>query len=171
MVSILCIEEKSNYRLIPGLDLWDKDRNAYNFSGGQPVITHAPCAQWSRMKAFARSNKAEKELAYFCFEQVQKNGGIFEHPSGSSFFRVINADRKKIRSVNQCWWGFPAQKKTLLYFNQVEPLSFPVNFNAVEYMISTPKNKHGRNLPEMKKAERSLMPLSFCQWLVSHFEI
>jgi len=155
MITILCVMTNSNYNHIPNLDLWDINRNAYNYTGNNIVITHAPCQQWSKMKSFAKENKKEKELAFFCYEKVQKNGGIFEHPAGSNFFKIVNIPRNKIISVNQHWWGFPAQKKTYLYFNQISPLPVPLNFNAVQ-----------KKVINMAQNKRSLMTTSFCQWLV-----
>lgn len=156
MISILCVCPGSNYALIPGLDLWDAKRDAYNFTGRNTVITHAPCAQWSRMKWFAKEDARSKDLAYFCFSAVKRNGGIFEHPAGSSFFRSVNANFKNIISVNQSWWGFPAQKRTYLYFEGFKPLSFPLSFDAPT-----------ANVRYMNSKMRALMPLEFCQYLVN----
>jgi len=154
-ISILGIHARSNYKLIPGLDLWDIDRDAYNFTGQNPVIVHPPCAQWSRMKAKAISNKDEKNLAEFCWEKVRDNGGIFEHPAGSSFFKYVNADFSKIISVSQRWWGFPAEKRTYLYFSRSSPLSTPLSFDCATKKVC-----------QLHSSQRSLMPLSFCQYLV-----
>lgn len=155
MITILCVAPKSNYYCIPGLDLWNLERNAYLFTGHNPVITHAPCAQWSRNRSFSKIDIISKELAVFCFNKVIDNGGIFEHPAGSYFFKYINASRSNIISVDQSWWGFPARKRTYLYFNHVKPLSFNISFDCP---VKTVVNMHS--------TARSIMPLSFCQWLV-----
>ncbi|HMG14046.1 MAG TPA: hypothetical protein VK590_01295 [Saprospiraceae bacterium] len=105
--------------------------DAYKFNNTFPVITHAPCAQWSKMKSFSKVNIKEKDLAFFCYEKVMANGGIFEHPAGSSFFKYIGISNKII-SVNQHWFNFPSQKKTYLFFNRCLPGQMPINFNAVE---------------------------------------
>lgn len=161
MISVLCVMPGSNYFQIPGLDLWDAKRDAYNFIGSNPVITHAPCAQWSRLKAFANDNPREKELAWFCLEKVRRNGGIFEHPAGSSFFK--EAGIKKIYSVDQSWWGFPARKRTYLYFHGYKPLAFPLSFDRITYKVGG--NRNG-SLISMIKRDHSKMTLSFCQYLV-----
>lgn len=155
-VSILCVDKKSNYKKIPGLDLWDEERNAYNYAGSNPVICHPPCQQWSRMKAFATENKEQKELAIFCWEVVNKNGGILEHPNGSNLFKYVRADKKFIYSVNQHWWGFPARKTTLLYVKDVKLLAYPLNFNAIQKKVN-----------QMNYKSRSIMTLEFCQYLVN----
>lgn len=156
MVSILCCQEDSNYRFIPGLDLWDKNRDAYNFSGTNTVITHAPCSQWSRLKSFANANKREKNLAYFCWEYVLKNGGIFEHPFGSSFFKHVGIYSSDLFYVDQVHFGFPARKRTALYFSNI-PIPGQVSSNC------SPTLK----VSEMNYKLRSKQTLSFCNFLVS----
>lgn len=156
MITILGVHKKSNYKLIPGLDLWDAERDAYNYTGINPVIAHPPCAQWSRMKNFAKSSSSEKELAAFCFEMVLNNGGIFEHPAGSSFFKYYGVDKYKILSVSQRWWGFPAEKRTYLYFSRCKPLATPISFDCATKKVC-----------ELHSSSRSIMPLSFCQYLVN----
>lgn len=85
-VSILCADSLSNYFKIDGLDIWTEKRDINNYSGKNKVICHPPCQQWSRLKSFAKNKPEEKKLALLCWEIVQANGGIFEHPAGSSFF-------------------------------------------------------------------------------------
>ena len=155
MITVLCVAPRSNYHFIPNLDLYTEKRNAYTYCGRGPVITHAPCQQWSRLKHFAKGSQLEKDLAVFCFEKVQQNGGIFEHPAGSSFFKYVGADYKKIISVNQSWWNFPATKRTYLYFNKITPLSHPLSFDC-----------SSRSVVSLTPSARSRMPLAFCQWLV-----
>jgi len=166
MISVLCVMPKSNYYQIPGLDLWDVSRDAYFYFGSNPVITHAPCQQWSRMKGFANYNKDEKELAFHCLKYVLRNGGIFEHPHGSSFFKEAGIT-KNIYSVDQSCYGFPARKRTWLLFHGIKPLPFALPFALplVKYVLNNSKTKRFKS-PEMKKSERSLMTLQFCQFLV-----
>jgi hypothetical protein len=154
MVSILCVAPNSHY-LDLGVDCWTKERDAYNFTAQNPVITHAPCAQWSRLKAFEKVNQVEKDLAVFCWERVNENGGIFEHPAGSSFFDFVGCNRKRLYSFDLAWWGFPARKRTYLYFNACAPTSFPISFDCIE-----------SNVEEMGYGERSLTPERMCRWLI-----
>lgn len=165
MISVLCVMAKSNYFGIPKLDLWDINRDAYFFHGSNPVITHAPCQQWSRMKGFARPDLDEKELAFHCLKHVLRNGGIFEHPQGSSFFKDAGVT-KGLYSIDQSWYGFPARKRTWLLFHGIKPLPFTLPFNKTipEFIIGCDKKRRGK---DMKKSERSLMPVSFCEYLVN----
>lgn len=166
-IAILCAAETGNYPYLSNkynLEIFTKEKDCRNFKFDCPVITHAPCAQWSRLKGFARSNEDEKNLAWFCKKAVDTCGGIFEHPSDSSFFRESNCEISKIYSVNLSWFGYMARKKTLLYYNQVSLLSHPLSFNAITHQLST--NKNGRSLPEIKQSERHITPLEFNEWLI-----
>lgn len=162
MISVLCAKKNSVYKNIPGIDVWDEARDAYFFTGSNPVITHAPCAQWSRMKGFANNNPDEKELAYFCLQKVIRNGGIFEHPGGSTFFKEAGVT-KNIYSVDQVWWGFPARKRTYLFFHGCKPLPFPVMQNIPSVRVGSRKGKKDR---EISKTERSTTVKEFAQWMI-----
>jgi hypothetical protein len=142
------------YKSIPGLDLWDIERDASLFTGSNPVIAHPPCQQWSKLRAFAHFNPKEKDLAWLCLEHVLQNGGILEHPSGSSFFR--EAGIKPTLSIDQSWFGFPARKRTYLYFSKCRPLSFPLSFDA-------PVKK----VYQLGQVARSAMTLKLAKWLVA----
>src|SRR5882724_6510995 len=95
-IAVLCVNStRSSYRLCPGLELYDITRDAYTFTSHCPVITHAPCPTWSRLRHFANFNQRSHDLAYFCLEKVLQNGGIFEHPYGSSFFKHVGIPYSK----------------------------------------------------------------------------
>jgi hypothetical protein len=163
VISILCAKKDSIYKSIPGLDVWDEDRDAYFFTGSNPVITHAPCAQWSRMKAFAKENKDEKELAYFCLKNVIRNGGIFEHPAGSSFYKEVGIS-KNVYSVDQSWWGFPARKTTHLFFQDCKPLAMPVLTNMPTKVITSSKRIPGRRV---NGKDTATTVRSFAEWMIN----
>ena len=154
-ISVLCTEEFTSYLNLPYVFPWSKEMDVYNFNNSTPVITHAPCAQWSKMKRFANCNMKEKDLAFFCYEKVMENGGIFEHPAGSAFFKYIGKE-KEVVSLNQHWFGFPSQKKTYLYFNKCKPGQMSINFNAVE-----------KTTLQLSHSERSRTTLAFASWLTS----
>jgi hypothetical protein len=154
-ITVLCANSDSYYFNIPDLDIWTAERDAYNYNGSNWIISHAPCQQWSQLRAFAKNNEYEKNLAWHCLELVERNGGIFEHPRGSFFFKVAGIDRNKIYSIDQSWFGFPARKTTYLYFNKCKPLSFPIKFEPPETTAQ-----------KMWSTERSKMTQSFAQWLV-----
>ncbi|SRR6266498_5595238 len=158
-IAILCAAEHSNYfklRSKYNLNIYTKERDCRNFQFDCPVITHAPCAQWSKLHAFAHNRPEEKELAYFCFDAVNKCGGIFEHPAGSHFFKTANADFNKIISVNQSWFGYRARKRTYLYYNLTSMASHPLSFDAEQTTMSSGYSTRNR----------SLTPVAFNEWLI-----
>ncbi len=163
MISVLCTNRYTLYSKLVSdydIDLWNIDRDAYNFNGKNKVITHAPCAQWSRMKGFAKGSKLEKDLAFFCLEKVKKNGGIFEHPAHSSFFK--EAGIKKYYEVDQLEFGFVCRKKTWLFFHDCEPLVY------IPQIVPQIVKYHTAILGTHQSGERrsTMMTKSFCEWLI-----
>lgn len=125
-IAVLCAHQKSHYYEIPGLDIYDETRDCRTFKGGMPVIVHPPCAQWSRMKAFATKDQEVKNLAYFCLDKLKECGGIFEHPHGSDVWKELDWPKGgKFIQVDQHWWGFPARKRTTLFFYKVSTNTTP----------------------------------------------
>lgn len=156
MITVLCVMEDSNYFKIPDLDLWTKERDAWNYiPDGKPIIAHPPCQQWSRLKNFAKKDDKEKQLAVYCAQLVKNNGGILEHPAGSALFEYVGIPRNKIRSIDQHWFGFPARKRTYLYVEGVNLEPYQLLFNAVEKKVA-----------DLSRKQRSKMPLTMCEWLV-----
>lgn len=161
MITVLCIDSRGFYPKLAekyDLDLWDIKRDAYKYKGSNPVICHAPCQQWSKLKAFATPDPYSKNLAFHCWDIVQSNGGIFEHPVGSSFFKIVNPTYKRVYRVNQSDFGFFIKKPTLLYFSKIKPLPYPLNFEA----------KNLRLMESTSKQSRSLMTLGFAEWLIQN---
>lgn len=155
MIDILCAQVNSNYFKLPGLRIWTEKEDAFNCTGQDFKIAHPPCAQWSRLKAFAKPNEREKELGIFCIDAVARCGGIVEQPIGSSLFKAHNPGGGRFYRVFQSDWGFPARKATLLWCVGVQLEPHPINWEL-------PKTKVCR----MGRGKRSLMPLSFCEYLV-----
>jgi len=160
-IAILCVDESSNYYQLSkkyNLDIYSASRSMLLFNDSCPVICHPPCAQWSRLKNFAHVNDELKKLAPLCYDIVNSNGGILEHPSGTSLFKTVKADTNKILSVDQHWWNFPARKRTYLYFHKVKPISFPLNLNAYPGKVSL-------NIPTQM---RSRGTIEFNEWLINN---
>lgn len=144
------------YKSIPGISTWDKVRDAYTYRGTNPVITHAPCQQWSRLRKFSKLNDYEKGLAEFCYRKVKENGGIFEHPAGSSFFRDYHVDMRKVYQVDQSSFGFPARKATWLFVEGFKLLPEPIFSEA----------RHLTKVERMARKERSRTTMEFALFLI-----
>lgn len=156
MVTVLCAETNSVYKTFKGVDVYDRVRNAYNFTGKNMVITHAPCAPWSRLRMLPGVSRLERDVAFFCWERVQVNGGIFEHPYGSAFFKEVGCPPGQIVTVDQYDFGFTARKRTWLYFCGCVPLPY--------------QKKSGeptRKVEDMNsRGERSRTTYGFASWLI-----
>ena len=170
-IPVLFTQSRSHYHSYPFTDCYGIDRNALNYKGTAAVIAHPPCRLWGRLRKFSTAPKAEKYLAMWAIQKVRVNGGVLEHPAGSSLFRTMRIpldgtpDRTGgfLISIDQHWFGFPARKRTYLYIvgckrSQLPP--FPLRFSAVTHSVS-----NSRNFIELPKAQRSETVPALCQWL------
>lgn len=147
--------EDSNYNNIPGINIYNKQRNAYTYNGNDFIIAHPPCQQWSKLKKFSKPDLKERDLGPFCLELVQKNGGILEHPHGTSLFKEMGISNSHLTLIWQSWFGFPAKKPTLLYTKDIELLPTPLNLDAIK-----------KTVPQLHSSKRSLMTTQFCTYLI-----
>lgn len=95
-VSALFVEAKGAYSGIPGIDVWDIDRDARSYDGPAPVVAHPPCQRWGNFYAgspLAIKQGKRKKLGDDdgCFaaalESVRRWGGVLEHPANSRAWR------------------------------------------------------------------------------------
>jgi hypothetical protein len=100
---------------------YDESRDAETFSLDLPVVAHPPCGPWGRLKHLNRYQ--DPRHALHAIEVVRRNGGVLEHPHGSSLWRHAGLpasgeeDRFRGRTfeVDQCRFGHVARKRTWLY--------------------------------------------------------
>ena len=176
-VAVLFAATPSVYDALPGLDVYNAARDARTFPGGMPVVAHPPCAQWGRLRAFARDDQAERDLAPWALDQVQRWGGVLEHPFASVLWRhrALPAPGTRDRfggfslPVNQNWFGHRARKPTLLYVVGLEPRAlppFPLSIAEPTATIETEIRGRPGALPAVSRRERSATPPQFAEWLV-----
>ena len=55
-VAALFVRADSIYKLMPGVDAWDIERDARAWPGGSPVVAHPPCRAWGAL-AWAPSGR------------------------------------------------------------------------------------------------------------------
>ena len=178
-IAVLFIQEKSIYNKL-GCDCWDIIRDAKNFPGGKPVISHPPCRAWGRLYKLAKPSPGEKELAILAIKIVQENGGILEHPRNSKLFPTyipLPGSKDKFGgysiSIDQFWFGHRCKKDTLLYIvgcDQKNLPPVPIRFDAITHVISTnkrnKKNKKCSGKKEVSKREREATPRALAEWLI-----
>ena len=166
MISVLFVRQRSVYKRM-GVDCFDEQRDAMEFCGDWPVVAHPPCRAWGRLKYFAKPNPGEKDLARFAVRVVRENGGVLEHPAGSSLWRDMNLPRPHegfdvhggfTLPISQLLFGHRGEKATWLYVCGVsfEDLPKPqLNLAMVE-----------KSVQSMGKAERESTPDLMASWLV-----
>jgi hypothetical protein len=175
-VSVLFCRSDSLYKTIPGLDVWDIDRDATNFSGSNPVICHPPCRSWGKLKSLSKPRPGERELAIFSMQTVRANGGVLEHPLHSDLWKLFNVSPGALFAddfggfcidIDQYDFGHVARKPTRLYvcglhFSLIPPLpgfrsGFPLRSISGEILGTKACTKY----------QREYTPLPLITWLLS----
>jgi len=138
MIAALFVIKDGIYYNLPGVDPWDKSRDARKYQGSHPVIAHPPCERWGRyfsggpMLAKTKKRKLlgnDEGLFYHALWAVRTFGGVIEHPEASHAWPYFGL-KKPPRSggwigadsyggmtccVAQGNYGHSAQKLTWLY--------------------------------------------------------
>jgi hypothetical protein len=176
-IAILFARTDSVYKLIPGCDVWDAERNSLNWPGGNAVVAHPPCRAWGRLRHFANIQPGEKELAIWAVSQVRKWGGVLEHPYKSTLWAApevplpcpgrIDAFGGWTLALPQFWFGHAAEKATWFYIVGVKPGELPpipLVLGEAEFVVQTRKRIGFRK--HIPKADRERTPMSAAEWLV-----
>jgi hypothetical protein len=178
MIAVLFARSDSNYKKIPGCDVYDIDRDARNFNGGCPVVAHPPCRSWGQFAMFAKPRPDERALATWAVDRIRENGGVLEHPVNSKLWPEYGLPDPGSRDsfggwtlpVNQHWWGHRAEKATRLYIVGCDPCDIPAmpfRMDAPTHVIGdVGRASNGTKRPEVSKAEREHTPPDFAEWLV-----
>lgn len=154
-IPVLYVRRDSIYKNLPGFDPYDDLRDARTFDGNLPVIAHPPCATWARLRSFAKQDT--HDLGIHALDMIHRNGGVLEHPAGSTLFDLCDRSRGFIISVNQAWFDHPAIKRTWLYICGAKLCDippFPLSFD-------TPTKR----IESMSISMREHTPEKFAYWL------
>lgn len=178
MIAALFVRSDSIYFTLPGVDAWDKERNALNWPGGYPVVAHPPCRAWGKMRHFSKPEPGEKYLALWAISQVRRWGGVLEHPAHSLLWPVADLPEPGKRdayggftlSAPQYWWGHKTDKATRLYVcgcapDDLPPLPYRLGFP--EYAINLRQDRPNyRRVKLLPRKERDVTPPNFARWLL-----
>ena len=167
-VAVLCAAGRSIYHHLPNTIVFDKHRDSCHFAATLPVVAHPPCRTWSRNLAHCAkptAREAERNLAWFCLEQVIRNGGVFEHPAHSKFWLAAKLPAPGdftdpflyTIQVEQAWWGFATRKKTWLLIAGLPKAYLP----PIPFRLTMPN----RQLASLSTAQRSRTLLPFAAFL------
>jgi hypothetical protein len=172
MVSVLFAARDSVYKTIPDLDVWDEDRDALNWPGGNPGIFHPPCRLWSKwMRHFSKADLTEKQCALWSVDQVRCWGGVLEHPACSTLWDEEHlplpgkGDQYGFSiALYQQWFGHKAQKATWLYICGIQSLP------EIPLVLGEPETRRNPMHPDMQTLshrERHATPIAFAKWLIA----
>lgn len=140
MIAALFVETNGVYFGLPGVDPWDKARDARLYDGPHPVIAHPPCERWGRYWGGAPWQKERKTLGADdgCFsaalDLVRHYGGVLEHPEASHAWRTFGLNAPPRHGgwvvadfeggwtccIEQGHYGHRARKATWLYAHGVD---------------------------------------------------
>jgi len=145
VIAALFVEKDGCYYGLPGVDPWDKDRDARLYAGPHPVIAHPPCQRWGRYWHGSTRKPHQFKLGDDdgCFEAaikaVRNYGGVLEHPADSRAWEAFGLAKPArfagwsldywMNSQVNAWtcyveqghYGHASRKPTWLYYVGVTP--------------------------------------------------
>ena len=185
-VAALFCRADSIYKTMPGVDVWDAERDATAWPGGAPVVAHPPCRTWGTLAHLFEHPPGERELAPWAVAQVRRWGGVLEHPAKSRLWPELGLPALGRRdefggwtlAIHQSDFGHRAQKKTRLYIVGCSPLdvpSLPIVLGQPTHVISQNRTLPGgvrlrKGMPgwrpDCTEAEQEHTPPALASWLV-----
>lgn len=179
-IAALFCRADSIYKEMPGVDVWDQDRNALKWPGGCPIVAHPPCRLWATLRKWSKAPAEEKQLGLWAVEQVRTYGGVLEHPAHSTLWQAADMagpGRRDNRggftvAAPQWWWGHRAEKWTWFYIVGVEPPAIPaipLRIGRAERVITNCRGIFAgdrRFRSEVTKRERDATTPALADWLV-----
>jgi hypothetical protein len=172
-VAALFIRTDSVYKLMPGVECYDAERDATSYTGPHPIVAHPPCRLFGVMKHFSKADPVEKQLAHFAIERARLLGGVVEHPAHSLLWREArlsgpgsapDSSGGVTIELNQFAFGHKALKPTWLYVVRCSAIpTLPVEMGKPAYCIA---RKTGSKLLHVTKPAREHTPSAFAAWLV-----
>lgn len=157
MIAALFVETNGVYFNVPGIDPWDKDRDARKYNGPWPVVAHPPCTTYCVMANCRPYLKEQSDGGCFqhAFDCVRRFGGVLEQPAFSTAFRKHGIPEPKtghgwqacfdggwVCYIEQGRFGHVAKKGTWLYAYGATEL--PTCRPPLKHTMRGPWN-HGKN--------------------------
>lgn len=188
MIAALYVETDGCYFGLPGVDPWDKSRDARSYAGPHPVVAHPPCQRWGSMAFvnYARwggvQNMPRNDGGCFAsaLHAVRLWGGVLEHPAKSRAWEWFGLAKPEMEGWTKCptggwvcevWqsaYGHRANKATWLYATVPHPpeldWSRPVGSHQVGFQDQRGKS---RNKPTLSSKEAAASPILFRDALIN----
>jgi hypothetical protein len=184
-VAILFARADSVYKTMPGVEVYDMERDARTYDGPWPVVAHPPCTRWSMINGVVLSRYPHKanEFAWgndggtfkFALDTVRRCGGVLEHPAGSRAWphyglpprgRMPDAFGGWTAEIRQVDWGHRAEKRTWLYIVGAGPDDLPAMPQPRQHTAVVVRMPECRTFEILGKAEREHTPPQLAEWLV-----
>lgn len=196
MIAALFVAKGGCYFGLPGVDPWDKDRDARTYPGPHRVVAHPPCERWGRYWGGAPTTWPRLTLGDDggCFAAalaaVRRWGGVLEHPEGSHAWRrfglntpprdggwiVADFEGCWTCCIEQGWYGHRARKATWLYVHGFAPPALnwgraPGDFVRREdgYRSAEERRRAVRTgaCERLSKNQRAATPIAFRDLLIN----
>lgn len=192
-VDALFVDPSGLYPELLGADhCWDEKRDARKYDGNGPVIAHPPCARWCgfaklNQRLYGRNVGDDGGCFDSALDTVNQVCGVLEHPYNSLAWPAFELKRPTARGwefshrqpngtqvwVCEVWqsaYGFPAQKRTFLYYvGAMPPFDLrwdrPKGTRQVGWYDYKDKNGKVKKKPLSKK-EAAATPIAFAEELI-----
>jgi hypothetical protein len=191
LIAALYVETGGVYFGLPGVDPWDKTRDARTCRLRIPAVAHPSCERWGRFwhgstrkpHQFQLGDDEGKFAAALTY--VRNNGGVLEHPAGSGAWRWFGLSTPSQGSgwikadnfggwtcqIDQKHYGHIAPKPSWLYAVDVDLVNLiwdKSDRTPPQYMIDKYGEKKARKVGQVamiggkdKKAKRERTPEPF----------
>jgi hypothetical protein len=187
MINALFVEKNGVYSSIPGVDVWDIERDAMLFRGNAPVVAHPPCNLWGRFAIINYERwggvhnipRNDGGMFGFALSKVRSNCGVLEHPAHSyawDAFRLVKpltpgwnycGRNEYVCEVWQSAYGHRARKKTWLLYCGEKP--FELRWDKIEgtHQIGFHDQRgNHKNKPTISGKKASETPIQFRDELI-----
>jgi len=175
-VAFLFARQDSNYKAMPGCDVFDIDRDARTFAGGMPVVAHPPYRMRGRLRKFAKGRPDEKALGIWAVDQVRTWGACLsiQRKARCSTTAACRTQGSSPTSSAVGSWrsssstgGHRAEKATWLYIVGGSPSGIPaIPRRTGKPMHCVRPTRSYPRLPSITKAGREHTPPPLAEWLV-----
>lgn len=186
-IAALFVDARGCYANLPGVDVWDEERDARLYEGPHPVVAHPPCQRWGSL-AYANYGRYGGEHLRpgndgGCFASALRSvlrwGGILEHPAKSRAWAAYGLPAPLPGTwtpgaggwsceVWQSAYGHRANKATWLFCAGVElPDMHWERVPGTHQVGYADKRGKARNKPPLSKREANATPIEFRDVLIA----
>lgn len=184
MIAALFVDSGGAYFNRPGVDPWDKHRDARLYAGPWPVVAHPPCSRWCQLahinqKRWGARVGDDGGTFAAALAAVRTWGGVLEHPAYSYAWPAFQLappprmgwaqtiDGGWVAQVSQSAYGHRARKLTWLYYvGKVAPASPDWGQVEASAVVSMCANRGDSPLPRLRRRAATATPAAFRDYLL-----